>query len=73
MIGLVVTHGRSQTIAQIRDLEIVPPRAISYRGRVWDEVDVEAIVARRPQVVLVDELAHSNVPGSAFERFASSN
>ena len=68
VIGLVVTHGRSQTIAQIRDLEIVPPRAISYRGRVWDEVDVEAIVARRPQVVLVDELAHSNVPGSTFEK-----
>ena len=68
VIGLVVTHGRPQTIAQIRDLEVVPPRTTVYRGSVWEELDVDAIVARRPQVVLVDELAHSNVPGSANEK-----
>ena len=68
VIGLVVTHGRPQTIAQIRDLEIVPPRRVDYRGGVWDEVDVDAILARRPPVVLVDELAHSNVPGSRNEK-----
>jgi two-component system sensor histidine kinase KdpD len=68
VIGLVVTHDRPKTIAQIRDLEIVAPRCIEYRGRVWEEVDVDAIIARRPQIVLVDELAHSNVAGSANEK-----
>jgi two-component system sensor histidine kinase KdpD len=68
VVGLVVTHGRPNTIAQLRDLEIVPPRVASYRGRRWEELDVDAIVARRPAVVLVDELAHSNVPGSAREK-----
>lgn len=68
VIGLVVTHDRPKTIAQIRDLEIIPPRRIEHRGRVWEEVDVDAIVARRPQIVLVDELAHSNVTGSANEK-----
>ena len=68
VIGLVVTHGRPQTIAQIRDLEVIAPRQTLYRGSVWDEIDVDTIIARRPQVVLVDELAHSNVPGSANEK-----
>ncbi len=68
VVGLVVTHGRPKTIAQIRDLEIVAPRRIEYRGRTWDEVDVDAILARRPQVVLIDELAHSNVVGSVNEK-----
>src|ERR1700690_3945187 len=65
VIGLVVTHDRPQTIAQIRDLEIIPPRRTLYRGATWEELDVAAIIARRPEVVLVDELAHSDVPGSA--------
>jgi len=68
VIGLVVTHDRLQTIAQIRDLEIIPPRRTLYRGGMWDEIDVDAIIARRPQVVLVDELAHTNVPGSANDK-----
>jgi len=68
VIGLVVTHDRPQTIAQIRDLDIIPPRRTLYRGGTWDELDVEAIIARRPQVVLVDELAHSNVPGSVNDK-----
>ncbi|HUI47328.1 MAG TPA: ATP-binding protein [Acidimicrobiia bacterium] len=68
VIGIAVCHDRPNTIAQIRDLEIVPPRRVEYRGRTWEEVDVDAILARRPQVVLVDELAHSNVSGSANEK-----
>jgi len=68
VVGLVVTHGRPKTMAQIRDLEIVAPRQVEYRGGVWQEMDVEAIVARRPEVVLVDELAHTNVPGSRHEK-----
>ena len=68
VIGLVVTHGRPQTIERIRDLEIVPPRHIQYRGQTLEEVDVDAIIARRPQVVLIDELAHSNATGSVNEK-----
>jgi two-component system sensor histidine kinase KdpD len=68
VIGLVVTHERANTIAQMRDLEIVPPRTAEYRGRRWEEIDVDAILARRPSVVLVDELAHTNVPGSSNEK-----
>ena len=68
VIGLAVTHGRPKTIAQIRDLEVVPPKCVEYRGRAWEEVDVDAILARRPEVALVDELAHTNVPGSQYEK-----
>jgi two-component system, OmpR family, sensor histidine kinase KdpD len=64
VIGLVETHGRQETTDQIRDLEIVPLRVIPYRGVELKEMDVDAILARRPEIVLVDELAHSNVPGS---------
>ena len=64
VIGLVETHGRKETAEQIRDLEIVPLRVIPYRGVELKEMDVDAILARRPQTVVVDELAHTNVPGS---------
>ncbi|MGH7499774.1 MAG: sensor protein KdpD [Gemmatimonadales bacterium] len=64
VVGFVETHGRAETAAQVRDLEVVPRRRIEYRGVVLEEMDVDAIVARRPQVVVVDELAHTNVPGS---------
>jgi two-component system sensor histidine kinase KdpD len=64
VIGLVETHGRKDTEARIRDLEVVPQRVIPYRGVELKEMDVDAILARHPQVVVVDELAHSNVPGS---------
>ena len=64
VIGLVETHGRQETADQIRDLEIVPQRVIPYRGVDLTEMDIEAILARHPQVVIVDELAHTNVPGS---------
>ena len=63
-IGLVETHGRAETEARIRDLEIVPQRVIPYRGVNLKEMDVDAILARHPHTVLVDELAHTNVPGS---------
>ena len=66
--GLIVTHGRPNTSAQIRDLEVVPPRRMAYRGVVWEELDTDAILARRPSVVLVDELAHTTVPGSRNEK-----
>jgi two-component system, OmpR family, sensor histidine kinase KdpD len=68
VVGLVVTHDRPSTSAQLRDLEVVPPRSVFYRGRPWEELDVDAILARRPAVVLVDELAHTNVPGTANEK-----
>ena len=64
VIGLVETHGRKETAEQIRDLEIVPLRVIPYRGVDLKEMDVDAILARHPNTVIVDELAHTNVPGS---------
>ena len=64
VIGLVESHGRKETEAQVRDLEIVPLRVIPYRTVKLQEMDVEAILARHPDTVVVDELAHTNVPGS---------
>ncbi|MGZ4710136.1 MAG: histidine kinase, partial [Acidimicrobiales bacterium] len=64
VVGYVETHGRPKTAAQLRDLEIVPRRVLTHRGVTFEEMDVDAVIARRPQVVLVDELAHTNVPGS---------
>src|SRR3954471_9328641 len=63
-IGFVETHGRAETTEQIGDLEIIPPRVIEYRGVTLHEMDLDAILARRPTICLVDELAHSNAPGS---------
>jgi two-component system sensor histidine kinase KdpD len=68
VIGFIEPHGRADTLAQIGDLEQVPLREISYRGVTLKETDVEAIKARRPQVTVVDELAHTNAPGSANEK-----
>jgi two-component system, OmpR family, sensor histidine kinase KdpD len=64
VIGFVETYGRAETEAQIKDLEIVPRRRMPYRGVELEEMDLDAILRRKPQVCLVDELAHSNVPGS---------
>jgi two-component system sensor histidine kinase KdpD len=64
VVGFVETHGRSNTLAQIRDLEVIPRKKLTYRGREFEEMDVDAILERHPQVALVDELAHTNVPGS---------
>jgi two-component system sensor histidine kinase KdpD len=64
VLGLVESHGRAETEARVRDLEIIPQRVIPYRGVNLKEMDVDAIVARHPNTVVVDELAHTNVPGS---------
>ncbi|MBW8826416.1 MAG: sensor histidine kinase KdpD [Acidobacteria bacterium] len=64
VVGYVETHGRPKTSSQLRDLEVVPRQAITYRDQVFEEMDLDALLARRPEVALVDELAHSNVPGA---------
>jgi two-component system sensor histidine kinase KdpD len=68
VIGLVETHGRAETAEQIGELEIIPPREIEYRGVTLHEMDLDAILDRRPTVCLVDELAHTNAPGSRFSK-----
>ncbi len=64
VIGWVQDHGRPQTDAQIRDLPIFPRRTVEYRGQNFEEMDLEGLLASRPELVLVDELAHTNIPGS---------
>lgn len=64
VIGIVETHGRAETEALVEGLELVPKKRVSYRGRTVEEMDIDAIIARRPQLVLVDELAHTNAEGS---------
>ncbi len=64
VIGYVETHGREGTQKQIGDLEIIPRKVVEYRGTTFEEMDTDAILARHPQLVIVDELAHTNVPGS---------
>lgn len=62
--GVIETHGRAKTAELLDGIEFVPPRTIEYRGGTFAELDVPAVLARKPQVVLVDELAHTNTPGS---------
>jgi two-component system, OmpR family, sensor histidine kinase KdpD len=64
VVGFVETYGRTGTEAKICDLEIVPRKRVAYRSVVLEEMDVEAIIARKPEICIVDELAHTNVPGS---------
>jgi len=64
VVGLVEPHGRAETAAPISGLEVIPRRTLTYRGIAVEEMDVDAIIARKPQIALVDELAHTNVPGS---------
>jgi two-component system, OmpR family, sensor histidine kinase KdpD len=64
VIGLVDTHGRSETEARIRDLEIIPEKVIPYREVNLKEMDLDAVLARHPNTVVIDDLAHTNVPGS---------
>src|SRR5260370_20262717 len=63
VVGFVETHSRRLTAAQVCELEVVPRKRWEYRGAEFEEMDVEAILARKPQVALVDELAHTNVTG----------
>jgi two-component system, OmpR family, sensor histidine kinase KdpD len=64
VVGYAETHGRAHTAEQIGDLEVVPRKVITYRGAALEEMDLDAVLARRPAVALIDELAHTNVPGS---------
>jgi two-component system sensor histidine kinase KdpD len=64
VVGFVETHGRAETAAQIDGLEVIPRKQFEYRGVNVEEMDTDAIIQRKPQVALVDELAHTNVPGS---------
>src|SRR6185503_18131757 len=68
IIGAVETHGRKGVIELIGQMERVPPRSLEYKGTVFDEMDVDAILARKPRVALVDELAHTNVDGSKHRK-----
>lgn len=68
VIGVIVTHGRADTEALVGDLEQVPLRTVEYRGLTLQEMDLEAVLARRPDVVLVDEIAHTNAPGGRHQR-----
>ena len=68
IIGVVETHGRKGIAELAQSLEAVPRKKIEYKGTVFEEMDVDAILARRPAVVLVDELAHTNIPGSKYRK-----
>ena len=68
VVGLVETYGRADTEAKIGDLEVVPKRKLEYRGVILEEMDLDAIVRRRPELCVVDELAHTNAPGSRHDK-----
>jgi two-component system sensor histidine kinase KdpD len=68
VIGFVETHGRADTEARISDLEVIPRRRLEYRGVTLEEMDLDAILARKPALCVVDELAHTNAPGSRHEK-----
>ena len=68
VVGLVETHGRAETAALLEGLEVLPRRQVTYRERSFSEFDLDAALARRPAVLLVDELAHRNLPGGRHER-----
>ena len=68
VVGFVETHGRPHTRAQLEGLEVLPRSRLTHRGAALEELDLDALLRRRPQVALVDELAHSNAPGSRHEK-----
>ena len=68
VIGVVETHGRKSIAELAAQLETVPRKKIEYKGTIFEEMDVDAILARKPEVVLVDELAHTNIPGSKHRK-----
>lgn len=67
-IAFVETHGRAETVAQLTGLPIIPRRSVFYRGKQLEELDVQAVLLLSPEIVIVDELAHSNIPGSKNEK-----
>src|SRR6201993_1345585 len=64
VVGYVETHGRSETEALLRGLEVIPRKRLQYKGQMIEEMDLDAVIARHPGIALVDELAHTNAPGS---------
>ena len=64
VVGIVETHGRPETAAQMGDLQVMPRRSLQYHGVMLEELDLDAVLTRRPTVALIDELAHTNAPGS---------
>jgi two-component system, OmpR family, sensor histidine kinase KdpD len=68
VVGIVETYGRRDTEAQLKDLEVIPRCVVEYRGAKLEEMDLQAILARQPQICVVDELAHTNAPGSRHEK-----
>src|SRR5215469_16368646 len=68
VVGIIETHGRKGVEELVTQLEAVPRKQIEYKGTVFEEMDIDAILARRPEVVLVDELAHTNIPGSRHRK-----
>src|ERR1017187_1387029 len=67
-IGYLEPHGRAETLAQAEGLEIVPRRTVEYRGKPLEEMDLPAVLARKPELCLIDELAHTNAPGVEHEK-----
>ena len=68
VVAFAETHGRPQTAALLDGLEVIPRQKLTYRGATFEEMDIDAVLARKPQIALVDELAHTNVPGSRHEK-----
>ncbi|MGH9440847.1 MAG: histidine kinase [Thermoanaerobaculia bacterium] len=68
VVGIVETHGRVETAEKLEGLEVVPPRRILYKGKDLEEMDLPGVLERKPEIVLVDELAHSNAPGVEHEK-----
>lgn len=68
VVGVVESHGRQPILELTGQLEVLPRQKIEYKGTVFEEMDVDAVIARRPQVVLIDELAHTNIPGSKHRK-----
>ena len=64
VVGVVETHGRAETEALLQGLEVLPRKRLDYKDQTLEEIDLDALIARRPQIALVDELAHTNAPGS---------
>src|SRR5260370_1459226 len=64
VVGVVETHGRAETEALLRGLEVLPRKRLEYKDQILEEMDLDALIARHPQIALVDELAHTNAPGS---------
>src|SRR5689334_7887060 len=63
VVGLVETHKRKETELQLKNIEILPRKIMTYRGKTFEELDLDGILARSPQLVLIDECAHTNLPG----------